>query len=366
MDPRIILKTALGGGEVTPTEAIVLMQSYPNMGEEINYTADLLNRKINKGVVTYLHSKHILYSNVCRYRCKFCSIFKKRHEKGGFTLKIDSIIKKIKEDPNLEQVCIYGACNPELPFTYYCDLLKHVRKAFPNIHVQAFSPLEIQFIAKRSKNSTIEVLKKFKEAGLDSMSGFDAEILNDKLRKKICPDKMRTHDWVDVIRNAHHLGINTTATILFGHLEDEIHIAEHLEIIRLIQRETHGFTQFIPIPFSMHTTEFSSLRKLASKWRERAGFLNENDAASRLLSVSRLFFGPNLTNIQASWFRLGIDKAVQSLTAGANDLGETTFDETTCKNLNVRSGAVLSPSKIKKIIVKAGKTPHTRSLRIKR
>jgi FO synthase subunit 2 len=197
---------------------------------------------------------------------------------------------------------------------------------------------------------------------MESMGGFDAEILNDKLRKKICPDKMRTNDWVEIVKNAHRIGIKTTATILYGHLEDEIHIAEHMEIIRNIQRETHGFTQFIPIPFSFHTTEFSTLKRLASKWRERVGYLNEHDATFRLLSVSRLFFGNSIPNIQASWFRLGLDKAVRSLTTGANDLGETVVDESASKNLNARSGNELSPNKLKQIITKVGKIPRSRHL----
>jgi CofH subfamily radical SAM domain protein len=362
MDPRIILKTALGGGEVTATEAIVLMQSYPVMTEEINRAADMLNKRLHRGVVTYLHSKHIAYTNVCRYRCRFCSYFKKKNEKGSFTLKISNVINKLKEDKDVEQLCIYGACNPELNFNYYCNLLKEIRKAFPSIYIQGFSPFEISFIAKRSKNPAIEVLKKFKESGLDSMGGFDAEILNDKLRKKICPDKIRTHDWVDIIKTAHKIGIKTTATILFGHLEDEIHIAEHMEILRNIQRETNGFSEFIPIPFSYHTTEFTSLKRLASKWRERVGYLNETDATFRLLAVSRLFFGASLPNIQASWFRLGMDNAVKCLHTGANDIGETLFDESVCKNINTRSGAEMSPQKLKSIIKKAGRKSRSRHL----
>lgn len=362
MDPRIILKTALSGGELTPTEAIVLMQSYPTLTDEINQASDLLNKRLNKGFATYLTSKHIAYTNICRYRCRFCSFYKKRHEKGGFALKPEAIVDRAREEPGLKQVCIYGACNPELPFSYYHTMLKEIRDEFPSVHIQAFSPLEIMFIARRSKNSPVEVLKKFKEAGLDSMGGFDAEILNDKLRKKICPDKMKTHDWVELIKTAHRLGIKTTATILFGHLEDEVHISEHLEIIRSIQKETKGFTDFIPIPFSLHTTDFSVLKRLASKWRERAGYLNENDATFRLMAISRLFFGNSLPNIQASWFRLGLDKAEKALKTGANDLGETAYDESVCKNLNARSGNEVSPTKLKQIIVKAGKNPKIRSV----
>lgn len=362
MDTEFVLKAALQGSSISPVEAIVLLQNYPAHIAEIHQAANALNKKINKNVVTYLHSKHISYTNVCRYRCRFCSFHRKKHDRDSFTLKISDIIKKIKEANGVGQVCIYGGLNSELPFPYYCNMLREIKRNFPSLHIQAFSPFEITFIAKRSKQSVEEVLKKFKDHGLDSMGGYDAEVLNDKLRKKICPDKMKTAEWVDFIKTAHRFGIKTTATILFGHLEDEVHIAEHLEAIREIQRETQGFTEFIPIPFSLHTTKFSDMIKLSSKWRDRAGYMIEDDATSRLLAVSRIFFGDTIPTIQASWFRLGLNKAVEGLNIGANDLGETIFDKTATKGLRVKNGTVLTPAKIRNVIQKAGKKPRSRKV----
>ena len=359
MDPKIILKAAGRGEEITSIEAIILMQNYQTHHQEIHEVADHLNKKINKNVVTYSHCAHVAYTNICRYSCRVCSFHKKKKQPDAFTLTIDHVIKKISETPSLMQLCIYGGLNSELPFTYYTNMLQEIRRQFPAIHIQAFSPMEIFFIAKRSKQSTYEVLKKFKEYGLDSLGGLGTEILNDKIRKKICPDKIRTSEWMDIVKTAHRIGLNSVASILFGHLEDEIHICEHLEIIRNIQRETGGFNQFSPIPFSLSAVDFSVLDKLTSKWY-RESRLPEEQAILRLLSISRIFFGNTINTIQANWFSLGLENALRSLKTGANDLGETIFDETAIKNLRKKSVSSLSPARIKKEIIKLGKTPKSR------
>lgn len=360
MDPRVILKASLQGSTVTPIEAVVLLQNYPTHMLEINETANKINKRLNRNVVTFAHSKHISYTNICRYRCKYCSFARRKHDGDSFVLTVDEVIQRIKDAPNLDQVCIYGGLNTDLKFSYYFNMVQQIRKQFPSLHIQAFSPQEILYMAKRSKQSSAEVLQKLKDAGIDSLGGYDAEILNDKLRKKICPDKIKTAEWVDIIKSAHRLGIKTTATIFFGHLEDEIHIAEHLEIIRNIQKETEGFTEFVPIPFSTHTTKFADLVKLSSKWRDRAGYLVEDEATFRLLAVSRIFFGNTIRTIQGGWFRLGLDNALKSLEIGANDLGETVFDETAVKNMRVKSGMSISPAKIRNLIKQAGKIPKER------
>ena len=361
MDPKIILKAVSRGEEISPIEAIILMQNYDSYRHEIHAAADSLNKKLNKNVVTYSHCVHVAYTNVCRYSCRVCSFFRKKKKPGAFTLSINDVTKKITKTPSLTQVNLYGGLNSELPFSYYTGILKAIRKEFSNITIQAFSPMEIFFIAKRSKQNTREVLKKLKEAGLNALGGSGSEILNDKIRKKVCPDKIRTSEWRDIVRTAHRLGINSVASILFGHLEDEIHICEHLEIVRNIQRETGGFTQFVPIPFSLSNVDFSELTKLTSKWyREQR--LPEEDAIARLVSVSRIFFGRTMNNIQANWFTLGMENALSSLKAGANDLGETIFDDTAIKNLRKKNGSVISQPRIRRVIMKAGKTPRPRSV----
>lgn len=359
MDPKIILKSALQQEQITPIEAVVLMQSYPTHAQEIHDAANTLNRRFHRDVVTFAHGKHIAYTNVCRYSCRFCSFYRKSKERGNFTLTIDEVLQKINETAGLTQVCIYGGLNSSLPFTYYTDMLKQIRKNWPNIHIKAFSPLEVFFMAKRSKQSLAEVLKQLKEAGLNTLQGADAEILNDKLRKKICPDKIKTVDWVEIIRTAHKLGIKTTATILFGHLENEIHIAEHLEIIRNIQEETGGFTEFVPYPFAEHEKRMPILEKLLKRGN-REDYFGGEEAVIKLIAVSRIFFKDSIKHIHANWFRLGMDNAIKGLQTGANDLGETVFDESAVRNLKRRAVIEIRPSKLKQIIIRTGKTPRLR------
>ncbi len=368
MEPRLILRAALQGEEVTPVEAIVLFQNYADYAREIHEIANLFNQRINKNVVTYTHTKHICYTNICRYSCRFCSFFRKKRKPGAFSLTIDQIIEKIKKTPKLSQVMIYGGVNFEFKFNYYCDMIKEIRRQFPRLHIQAFSPLEVHFMAKRSKQSIREVFVKLKDCGLDSMTGTDAEILNDKLRKKICPDKIRSADWAEIIKTAHKCGVKTSATILFGHIEDEIHLGEHLEVIRSIQKETGGFTEFVPIPFSMHDRRFTDLSRLVPMRRREALLVARDDsdyernAALRLLSISRIYFRDALPTIQSGWFRLGMDTALEALTVGANDMGETVFDDSAIKTLRSKSPTTITPERIKKTIAKAGKNLKHRSL----
>jgi len=359
LDPKIILKTSLEGREISSIEAIILMQSYPAFAQEIHETANLINKRIHRDVVSFTHSKNIGYTNICRYSCRYCSFYRKKKDSGSFTLGIDDILKKISETPGINEVCIYGGVNTALPFSYYTDMLTKVAKNFPGLSIRAFSPLEVFFIGKKTRQTVAEVLKKFKEHGLASLHGADADILNDKLRKKICPDKIKTAEWIDIIKTTHNLGIKTSAMMLFGHLENEIHIAEHMEILRDIQKKTQGFTEFIPMPFGEHEKKMSILEKLLKRGRREDYFGGEGQIV-KIAAISRIFFGDTIKNIQANWFRVGLDNAVKSLHSGANDLGETNFDKTSIKNLKPREEMSISPAKLKGVIIKIGKTPRQR------
>ncbi|MFH1226921.1 MAG: CofH family radical SAM protein [Planctomycetota bacterium] len=359
MDPKVILKQAIQGQEITPIEAVVLMQSYPTHAQEIHEIANTINKRIHRNVVSFAHSKHIAYTNVCRYSCKYCSFYRKKKDRDSFTLTLDEILKRIAETTDIHEVCIYGGLNGSLQFRYYCDMLKQIHKEFPSVAIKAFSPQEIFFMAKRSKQTVSDVLKQLKESGLDALHGMDADILNDKLRKKICPDKVKTADWVDIIKTAHRLGIRTSATILFGHLENEIHIAEHLEIIRDIQRETNGFLEFTPLPFGEHIRKLPYLEKLLKRGN-REDYFGGEETVVRLIAISRIFFQHSVKNIQANWFRLGLDNALKGLQTGANDLGETAYDTSAVKSLKRRTHTEISPLKLKQAILRTGKIPRLR------
>jgi FO synthase subunit 2 len=359
LNPKVILESSLEGREISPIETIILMQSYSSFAQEIHETANIINKKIHHDVVSFTHGKHISYTNICRYSCRYCSFYRKKKELGSFTLSIDDILKKISETPNISEVSIYGGVNPALPFSDYTEILNQISKEYPSIRIKAFSPLEISFIAKRSRQTIVEVLKKFKEKGLNYMHGADADILNDKLRKKICPDKIKTAEWIDIIKTTHNLGIKTSATMLFGHLENEIHIAEHLEILRDIQKHTQGFIEFTPMPFGEHHKKLPILEKLLKRGKREDYFGGENQIV-KIAAISRIFFGDTIRNIQANWFRVGLDNAIKSLHSGANDLGETYFDNTAVKNLKPREQTEMPPAKLKKHITKIGKIPRQR------
>jgi FO synthase subunit 2 len=359
LNPKVILKSSSEGREISPIESIILMQSYPTFAQEIHETANIINKRIHHDVVSFTHGKHISYTNICRYSCRYCSFYRKKKETGSFTLSPDDILKKISETPDISDVSIFGGVNPALPFSDYTEMLSKISKKYPSIRIRAFSPLEIAFMAKRSRQTIVEVLKKFKEKGLNSMHGADADILNDKLRKKICPDKIKTVEWIDIIKTAHNLGIKTSATMLFGHLENEIHIAEHLEILRNIQKNTQGFIEFTPMPFGEHYKKTPLLENLLKRGKREDYFGGEQQIV-KVAAISRIFFGDTIRNIQANWFRVGLDNAIKSLHSGANDLGETYFDTTAVKNLKQREQTGITPAKLKRHIIKIGKIPHQR------
>ncbi|MFN3486101.1 MAG: radical SAM protein, partial [Planctomycetota bacterium] len=232
----------------------------------------------------------------------------------------------------VRQVVLQGGLNPDLTLNYHLDVLRAVRDAFPQLHIHGYSPSEIHFLAKRTRTSPQDILRKFREAGLDSLSGDSADILNDKIRKKICSDKLRTSDWAEIIRTAHRLGLSSTATILFGHVEDEIYICEHLEILKNIQRETGGFTAFEPILFVPNGTDLARSHKI----RQPASA----ERVLQMFAVARIYFNRLIRNIQVDWTKIGLDLAVRCLGAGANDLGALTYNpsEIRLPEVNGRGG----------------------------
>jgi FO synthase subunit 2 len=352
MDPKVILETALHREEVTAIEALMLMQVGGRILPDLLRIADALNRRANGSVVTYVRAKHVHYSNICRAECSFCSFYRRKGQKGAFALSPAEIVRQVREANGVRQVVLQGGLNPDLNLGYHLETLRTLREAFPSLHLHGYSPSEIHFIAKRARTTPYDVLKRFREAGLDSLSGDSADILNDKVRKKICPDKLRTSDWVDIIRTAHRMGIPTTATLLFGHMEDEIYICEHLEIIKNIQRETGGFTSFEPIAFVPQGTDLGRAQKL------RHGVPDAR--VLRMFAVARIFFSRLLRNVQVDWTKIGMETALKALKAGANDLGSLSYDPYEIRLPEVNGRVTLSAPTVRAAIIKAGRIPAER------
>lgn len=351
MDSKVILETALSRDEITAIEALMLLQEGKRISSELFEVADAINQRLNGGVVTYVKSKQIHYTNICRAECSFCSFFRKKGQRGAFTLTAGDVVRLLREAGAVKQVSLQGGLNPDLNLNYHLDVLRSVRQAFPSLHIHGYSPAEIHFVAKRARTTPYDVLRRFHDAGLDSLSGDSAEILNDKVRKKICPDKLRTSDWADIVRTAHKLGITSTATLLYGHVEDEIYLCEHLEIIKNIQKETGGFTAFEPIAFVPQGTELARTARIRHPV--------DADAVMRMFAVSRIFFSKLMRNLQVDWTKVGLETAMRALGAGANDLGALAYDPYEIRLPSAGRGVLAAPT-VRRAVLKAGHTPQER------
>jgi FO synthase subunit 2 len=352
MDPNVILNAALEHREISAIESLLLLQQEQHMLPEIFHVANHLNHRLNLHDVSYVHSLHITYTNVCRAACRFCSFFRRRGSPNTFTLTIDDVLERIGKCHDVSEVCLQGGLNPELNIKYFCDMFSAIKAAFPQVHIHGLSPAEVYFLSKKMRVPATEVLLRLRERGLDSMPGTGAEILNDKIRKKVCPGKLRTAEWVDVVKAAHRRGIRTGASIMFGHIENEIHVCEHLEIVRNIQKETNGFIDFTLMPFVPPNTEI---------WRTNHKRCSGPTLESilKLVAVCRIFFNRSMKHLQLPWSIVSLDTALKSLHAGVNDIGGTVFDSGL---ISVQSSlqAAKTPQELEKSITKTGKTARRR------
>jgi len=272
----------------------------------------------NNSPITFVVDRNINYTNICACKCKFCAFYKLQNGENAYVLDYQQVKEKIDElvVQNGTQILLQGGLNPDLSFEYYTDLISNIRKDFPELTIHAFSPPEIMFMAKKQNASIKEILQELIRAGLSSIPGGGAEILSDNIRKKISPNKITSDEWLSVMKEAHYLGLKTTATMVFGFGEDYKDIIEHLSRIRDLQDETGGFTAFIPWSFQPDNTELS-----ASNIRKTTPY-----DYLRVLAISRIFLD-NIKNIQASWVTQGIKVAQTSLCFGTNDFGGTMLEE---------------------------------------
>lgn len=309
--------------------------------------ADELRKKAVGDFVTFVVNRNINFTDICINDCKFCAFRNSR----GFKLSLEEIKRKVEEavEFGCTEVCIQGGLLPEAGVEFYVSILEAVREISKKIHIHAFSPMEVYHMARNSKMETIEVLRILKKEGLDSMPGTAAEILDDCIRSRICPKKLKTAEWVRIIKEAHSIGIPTTATMMYGHLESWKERIEHILLIRKIQQETGGFTEFIPLSFMWKNNELGSRAKGASGFEDLL-----------VIAISRILLYPEIKNIQASWVKLGIKLAQAALNFGANDLGGTLIEENISKSAGATSGEFLSPEELRELIKRAGRIPKQR------
>jgi FO synthase len=322
---RFILDRVRRGSALGEEEIATLFCADGDEFAAIVRAADGLRAQVTGDTVTYVINRNINYTNICQYACGFCAFSKGRSSRSlrgpGYLLDLEEIGRRVREarGRGATEVCLQGGIHPHFTGQTYLDIVAAVKAAVPDMHVHAFSPLEIMHGAATLGLSIEEFLLDLKRLGLGTLPGTAAEILDDEIRAIICPDKLSTSQWLEVMRTAHRAGLKTTATVMFGHVETPRHWARHLLRVRELQAETGGFTEFVPLPF---------VHMEAPLWRRgRARSGPTFREAVLMHAVSRLALHPLVRNIQTSWVKMGLEGAGLCLAAGANDLGGTLMNE---------------------------------------
>lgn len=360
--PRVLddIFDRVQAGEVTREDAIHLYKANPLT---LFFLADGLRKKAVGDTVTYISNRNINFTNRCLGTCKFCA-FRSTH---GYRLSMEEIISKTREAWKMgaSEVCIQGGLLQDMYLEDYCGMLELIKAEFPEIHIHAFSPMEVWHMLRPRRNSwergsgtaqnsigLEEALRELKRSGLDSMPGTAAEILVDRIRREICPDKLSTSEWVYVVRTAHKTGIPTTATMMYGHVESIEDRIDHILLIREIQEDTHGFTEFVPLPFMPYNNELG----------KKLGYRKNSDLDNlKVHAIARILLYKHIDNIQASWVKLGKKLAQTALCCGANDLGGTLMEEKISKSAGATSGEYMSPKEFEALIRGVGRIPKVRN-----
>ena len=324
IDARIaaILDRALEEREIHAEEATALFETDNGELMAVLATADELRKRSVGDEVSFVINRNINFTNYCVGGCLFCAFHRRYDDKiDGYLLTIDQIVSKAVEaaQSGATEVCLQGGLHPYIEPEYYPKVCEALKKRLPDLHIHAFSPMEVLFVSKKMGCSPRELLRELKASGLDSMPGTAAEILDDSIRDIICPNKLTTEEWIDIVTTAHDLQIPTSATMMYGHVENPHHWSAHIETIRSMQKEGGRFTEFVPLRFVYENTELN----------RRGLYKNRFSAVDDLKvhAVSRIMLHGCIKNIQVSWVKLGRRLAQVCLHAGANDLGGTLIEE---------------------------------------
>ena len=360
IDPLIssTLDRSLSDKEISENEAVELFDSN---GAEMNVVvlvADELRRRTVGNNVTYVINRNINFTNVCIKRCGFCAFSRDFRKEEGYFLPIEEVVKRAKEASELgaTEICIQAGLPPKMDGHLYIDICNAVKKELPNIHIHAFSPEEILYGAIRSELPVEEYLKMLKEAGIGSLPGTAAEILDQELRDIISPGRISSKDWINIIKLAHSMQIPTTSTIMYGHVESSLHKAKHLALIRSIQKETSGFTEFVPLSF-VHSEAPMYNHNIIPNIRPGA----DGNEVIKMHAISRIMLHGHINNIQVSWVKEGPRMSQLLLAAGVNDFGGTLINESISTAAGAQYGQLMKPKQIRSIIRSAGRIPAQRS-----
>ena len=326
-----------------------LLFSTPHL-PALGYMANLVRERLNGNRAYYIYNQHINYSNICINLCKFCAFGKEKTHPEAYEMSIEEIVSKIRErraEP-VTEVHIVGGLHPDLPYQYYIDMLKAVKAERPDIHIQAFTCVEIAHLAAISGRSITETLEDLIQAGLGSIPGGGAEVFSTRIREKLCPSKLSGRDWLEVSKTAHRAGLRTNATMLYGHIETIPERIEHLLALREAQDETGGFLCYIPLAFHPRNTKLEHLSS--------TGGVDD----LKNIAVSRLLLD-NFPHIKAYWVMLGPKVAQISLSFGADDLDGTVLEEKITHMAGADTSQAMTRSEIEHLIRQAGRKPVERN-----
>lgn len=350
-----ILEKALGGQDISPAEAVTLFETRGTDFLALIAAADHLRQAQVGDVITYVQVRNINFTNVCYTGCKFCAFARYDGDPEAYTFTVEEVVQQAVEARELgcTEVCIQGGLNPKLGGDIYLKLVKAIHAAVPDVHIHAFSPFEIQYASKILRRSPEDVLRELKDAGLGSIPGTAAEILDPEVRQILTKNKLSAEAWADIIKTAHRVGLPSTATIMYGHVDAPRHWAHHLDTIRRIQRETGGFTEFVPLGFIHHNTQ------LYAEGLARTGPTGMESI--KMHAVARIMLGRDIRNVQVSWVKMGTGLAQMCLNAGANDFGGTLIEERISRMAGATNGQYVSPEEFERLILDMGRIPAERN-----
>lgn len=362
IDPVIssILNKSLDDKEISEKETIELFESENSDTFIISLVADEIRKRKNGNIVTYVINRNINFTNVCIKQCGFCAFSRDFRTEEGYLLPISEIVRRAEEAWKLgaTEVCIQAGLPPNMDGMLYVDICRAIKDRLPDIHIHAFSPEEVLYGSIRSNNTIYEYLKILKEAGLGSLPGTSAEILVKEVRNKISPGRIKVEDWVDIISSAHRLGIPTTSTIMYGHIETPYHIVKHLELLRNIQKQSGMFTEFVPLSYIHNEAPMSELQLVDGVRSGANGF-----EVIKMHSISRIYFNNFIHNLQVSWVKEGPKISQMLLNCGVNDFGGCLINESISTAAGAQYGQFMRPKEIRKLIYESGRIPAQRSSR---
>src|SRR6266436_4363264 len=356
-DVRRVLSRALDGEDVSVADAMLLAEANGRDVHALTLVADELRRRQAGDVVTFVVNRNVNFTNVCIKHCTFCAFSRDHREEEGYLLPVEEVVRRAREAAELgaSEVCIQAGLPPTLDGRFYIDLTRAIHAALPALHIHAFSPEEVLYGSVRSGLPIKEYLAELKAAGLGTLPGTSAEILDQEIRDRISRGRITVDQWVEVITTAHALGIRTTSTIMYGHVETPAHWVRHMDLLRSVQKETGGFTEFVPLSL-IHSQAPMYSKKLLPGVRPGATGIE----VVKMHALARLMLGPTFRNIQASWVKEGPKLAQLLLAAGANDLGGTLINESISTSAGAQYGQLVGPAELHRWIRDAGRVPAQR------